>query len=109
MEVLDWHFRESKSNDYVPFGFCCSSPAPPSCPDQRPWGADERPTAPVPPPSPPTAETAQEDSRGHDTSPAEEGLIGAGLREETPWLQTAKAPQCDNSIQRQFARSDLEN
>lgn len=85
MEVLYWQFRESTTNEHVHPSF---SPATHGCPERE---ADEVPTAPVVPPTPPAAGTAHEDTRGSDTSPAQEGLIRTGLRQETPWLQTAKA------------------
>lgn len=55
--------------------------------------------APAAPLTPPITETDQEDSRGHNTAPDEEGAHQDWIKQQTPWLQTAKVPCHDSSIQ----------
>lgn len=88
MEALDWQFRECKSNDQVPFCFCCSFPAPHGCPEWLTWGAAEVPMAPVALPSPPKDKRAQ----GAMVLLLLRRAHSGGLRQIPFWLQTAKAP-----------------
>lgn len=69
------------------------------------WGKIEHWQLPLPFSGAETAKRTQSD----DTSTAEEGIIWAELRQETRWLQIAKAPWHDSGFQLQFARPFLEN